>query len=143
MYGFDNVNGNLVQIEGRDADAIGLEPIVNEQENVVNFDGVVEEDKVWNQLRTVFDPEIPINIVDLGLIYSCEIKADEDGGANVFVKMTLTAPGCGMGPHIASDVKTRVSSIPGTKNVYVELVWDPPWDREMMSDAAKLQLGMF
>jgi probable FeS assembly SUF system protein SufT len=96
---------------------------------------------VWDALKTCYDPEIPVNIVDLGLVYLCELN-DEEGGKNVNIKMTLTAPGCGMGPVLASDVKSKVEALPGVKNANVEVVFDPVWDRSMMSDAAKLQLGM-
>ena len=105
-------------------------------------DGAPDPEAVWAQLRQVFDPEIPVNIVDLGLVYLCELKEAEGGGTDVKIKMTLTAPGCGMGPVLAGDVKNKVESLPGVKNAEVEVVFDPVWDRSMMSDAAKLQLGM-
>jgi probable FeS assembly SUF system protein SufT len=97
---------------------------------------------VWDSMRTCYDPEIPVNVVDLGLIYSCEISNDEDGGSFIEIKMTLTAPGCGMGDMIASEVKQKIAGVPGTSDVKVELVWDPPWDRSMITESAKLQLGM-
>jgi len=97
---------------------------------------------VWDQLKTCYDPEIPVNIVDLGLVYLCELE-ESDGAKNVKIKMTLTAPGCGMGPVLASDVKSKVESLPGVKQADVEVVFDPMWDRSMMSEAAKLQLGMY
>jgi len=93
-------------------------------------------------MKTCYDPEIPVNVVDLGLIYSCKITESKDGGSNVDVKMTLTAPGCGMGDMIASEVKQKIEGVPGSNEVTVELVWDPPWDREMINEAARLQLGM-
>ena len=93
-------------------------------------------------MKTCYDPEIPVNIVDLGLIYSCSLSDNSKGGSNVEIKMTLTAPGCGMGDMIAGEVKQKIEGIPGTADVSVELVWDPPWDRDMINEAAKLQLGM-
>jgi probable FeS assembly SUF system protein SufT len=102
----------------------------------------VNEEQVFAQLRTCYDPEIPVNIVDLGLVYDVQILPLPTGGNRVEVKMTLTAPGCGMGPILQQDVETKVSSIPGVKEAAVFLVWDPPWSREMLSEAAKLQLGM-
>ena len=93
-------------------------------------------------MKTCYDPEIPVNVVDLGLIYSCKITENKDGGADVDVKMTLTAPGCGMGDMIATEVKQKIEGVPGSNKVTVELVWDPPWDREMINEAARLQLGM-
>ena len=100
------------------------------------------EEKIVAALKTCYDPEIPVNIVDLGLVYLCEVTDAEGGGKDVKIKMTLTAPGCGMGPVLAGDVKHKVEAIPGVKNADVEVVFDPVWDRTMMSDAAKLQLGM-
>ena len=105
-------------------------------------DGKVNEEQVLEQLRTCYDPEIPVNIVDLGLVYDLQILPLPDGGNRVEVKMTLTAPGCGMGPVLQQDVETKVSAIPGVKEAAVFLVWDPPWNRDMLSEAAKLQLGM-
>ena len=100
------------------------------------------EDQVILGLKSIYDPEIPVNVVDLGLIYSCKITENKDGGADVDVKMTLTAPGCGMGDMIATEVKQKIEGVPGSSIVNVELVWDPPWDREMINEAARLQLGM-
>jgi len=135
------VNGNLVKISGVDADAIGK---VREEETSdvqKKNDEPVQEEQVWAQLRTVYDPEIPVNIVELGLIYDLQIN-NKKAGSFINVKMTLTAPGCGMGPAIAMDAETKIRNIPGVNNVLVEIVWEPLWDREMMSDEAKLQLGM-
>ena len=136
------VNGNLVKISGRDADAIGMKQEKSEisEANYKPGDPVSEE-SVWEQLRTVYDPEIPVNIVELGLVYDLKIN-DNDDGSHIKLKMTLTAPGCGMGPAIAQDAEQKVSSISGVKNVIVEIVWEPVWNRDMMSDEAKLQLGM-
>jgi len=136
------VNGNLVKISGADADAIGKEAVKEKKSTVEYKPGEpVKEEQVWEQLRTVYDPEIPVNIVELGLVYDLNIKSD-DAGSFVQVKMTLTAPGCGMGPAIAMDAETKIRNIRDVKDVQVEIVWEPVWDREMMTDEAKLQLGM-
>jgi len=129
--------GLMVRVSGREVEAIGKE--AQEQPEVKPEELTPEtlEAMVWDALKTCYDPEIPVNIVDLGLVYLCEI-----GEGEVKVKMTLTAPGCGMGPVLASDVKGKIEAIPGVKNAEVEVVFDPVWDRSMMSDAAKLQLGM-
>ena len=136
------IRGNLVRVEGIDADAIGkipeVQPWLEETEN----DGRVNEKAVWEAMKTCYDPEIPVNVVDLGLIYSCEISDDDNGGSLVAVKMTLTAPGCGMGDMIATEVKQKIEGIPGASEAKVELVWDPPWDRDMINESARLQLGM-
>ena len=107
----------------------------------LNSNNFANEEEVWNVLHTCYDPEIPVNIVDLGLVYNCEIK-EEEGGVNIIIQMTLTAPGCGMGPVIADEVKQKLLSLSGAKAVEVELVWEPQWNQDMMSDAAKLQLGL-
>ena len=130
--------GQMVRIEARDADAIGKEPAATAAAAV---QGPLEE-QVWEQLRTCYDPEIPVNIVDLGLIYDCTLEP-ADGGQRAQVKMTLTAPGCGMGQVLADDVKRKVESLPGIVGADVEVVFDPPWNPNMMTEAAKLQLGMF
>lgn len=136
------VRGNLVRIEGVDADAIGKIPEFQPWLEEVETDGTANENAVWEAMKTCYDPEIPVNIVDLGLIYSCELSDNKEKGTNVEVKMTLTAPGCGMGDMIATEVKQKIEGIPGTAEVTVELVWDPPWDRDMINESAKLQLGM-
>ena len=97
---------------------------------------------MWGQLKTVFDPEIPVNVVDLGLIYSCDVSAKENGTTSVLVKMTLTAPGCGMGPTIAADAKAKILALEGIDEADVELVWDPPWNQSMISEAGKMKLGI-
>ena len=135
------VNGNLVKISGADADAIGKDPEEKKSDVSKTTGEPVQEEQVWEQLRTVYDPEIPVNIVELGLIYDLQIK-DQKEGSQVHLKMTLTAPGCGMGPAIAMDAEMKIRNIPSVKDVQVEIVWEPLWDREMMSDEAKLQLGM-
>ena len=137
------VNGNLVKISGKDADAIGLESVVYEvDKSKIDLSIPVEEELVWNQLKMVFDPEIPVNIVDLGLIYDMNIEHKATGGSFVNIKMTLTAPGCGMGPMIAQDAQNKVRTVPGVLDVNVDLVWEPQWDRGMMTDEARLQMGM-
>ena len=135
------VNGNLFKISDTDADAIGKEP---EQKTDIDLDSSnkeVNEQQVWDQLRTVYDPEIPINIVDLGLIYDCKLEKSKKGTI-VKIQMTLTAPGCGMGPVITGEAKHKVEGIPGVSEANIELVWEPLWNRDMMSDAALLQLGI-
>jgi probable FeS assembly SUF system protein SufT len=135
--------GLMVRISGKDVEAIGKTPqAVPEQAPDEELTPQKLEQLVWDQLKTCYDPEIPVNIVDLGLVYLCELKPADEGGSEVKVKMTLTAPGCGMGPVLATDVKHKIESLPGVKNAEVEVVFDPVWDRSMMSDAAKLQLGM-
>jgi probable FeS assembly SUF system protein SufT len=137
--------GQLVRIEARDADAIGKEiptGVPGGASGPEEGDGPLE-DQVWTQLKTCFDPEIPVNIVDLGLVYNCEVSALPEGGSKVDIKMTLTAPGCGMGPVLAQDVKSKVESIPGVKQADIEVVWDPQWNPNMMTEAARLQLGFF
>ena len=136
------IRGNLVRIEGVDADAIGKIPEAQPWLEETEKDGKANEKAVWEAMKTCYDPEIPVNIVDLGLIYSCSLSDNSKGGSNVEIKMTLTAPGCGMGDMIAGEVKQKIEGIPGTADVSVELVWDPPWDRDMINEAAKLQLGM-
>ncbi len=134
------VNGNLVKISGKDGDAIGKKTI-KESKVKSNESKIINEDVIWEQLRTVYDPEIPVNIVELGLVYDLKIlKKDE--GYDIQVKMTLTAPGCGMGPVIAQDAEMKIKNLAGVLNVLVEIVWEPIWDRDMMTDEAKLQLGM-
>ncbi len=134
--------GLMVRVSGREVEAIGKTPL--EKAEVAPEDLTPEklEEMVWEQLKTCFDPEIPVNIVDLGLVYLCELQEAEGGGRNVHIKMTLTAPGCGMGPVLAGDVRTKLESLPGVREANVEVVFDPVWDRSMMSEAARLQLGM-
>ena len=135
------VEGNLFRIAGQDADAIGKEPVAPPAvpENATDAD---IENVVWQQLRTCFDPEIPINIVDLGLVYRCEIKSLPDGERSVEVDMTLTAPGCGMGDILVQDAQEQIGVIPTVADVRVELAFDPPWNQSMMSEEARLQTGM-
>lgn len=142
-----NINGNLARIDGKDADALGFEVSQEKREKALSSNGKVNEDEVWEALRNCYDPEIPINMVDLGLIYDCAIipLEDEDGnhtGNKIHILMTLTAPGCGMGQFIADDVHNKVAAVDNVTEVDVELTFDPPWSFEMMSDAAKLETGM-
>ena len=135
------VEGNLFRISGDDADAIGKprpEPLQLEEGA---GDEAVEK-LVWDQLRTCFDPEIPINVVELGLVYDCDLEAVA-GGRKVNIRMTLTAPGCGMGEVLVEDVRTKVERVPTVVEADVELVFDPPWNQSMMSEAARLETGMF
>jgi len=135
------IQGNLFRIDGKDADAIGMEPetLPELPEDASEAD---VENLIWTQMRRVYDPEIPINIVELGLVYECRITPDGEGNRDVHINMTLTAPGCGMGDILAYDVREKVQRVPTLNNVSVEIVLDPPWSFEMMSDAAKLQTGM-
>ena len=137
-----NINGNLARIAARDADALGFD-IDEENSNSQAIDSGSLEDMVWNQLRTCYDPEIPINIVDLGLIYNCEITPQESGENRIDILMTLTAPGCGMGQFLAEDVQSKIASLPNVGKVNVELTFDPPWDQSMMSEAARLETGLY
>jgi len=136
------IEGNLFRVAGIDADAVGMEPI---RPPAVPDDASDQdiESVVWDQMRTCFDPEIPINIVDLGLVYSCEIERTASGGRAVSIRMTLTAPGCGMGPILMEDVREKLEIIPTVEEAHVDLVFDPPWNQAMMTDEARLQAGLF
>lgn len=131
-------NGNMVRVDGTDADALGLEPLKFEFE--APADGQISEAQIWEALHSVFDPEIPVDLVNLGLIYRVDI--DQQAG-RVEIDMTLTAPACGMGPVLVGDVEHRIALVPNVEQVVVNLVFDPPWDREMMSEEAQLETGMF
>ena len=132
----------LARITDANADALGLEPRAPQPAPASAHSTVpVDEKAVWDELRTCYDPEIPVNIVDLGLIYSLE-ASDEPEGKRVSVKMTLTAPGCGMGPALAADAEQRILGVPGVSSANVELVWDPPWSPAMISPAGRERLGM-
>ena len=135
------VNGNMARFDGTDADAIGQHPLELAFEQA-NEDGSVREEDLWYVLKTVFDPEIPVNIVDLGLVYGCDL-IQRDGQNVVQVRMTLTAPNCGMGPVLVGDVEDRLAKVPNVDKVEVELVFDPPWSRDMMTEEAQLELGLF
>jgi len=137
-----NVNGNLVRIDGNDADALGKElpkdPVGKKPFNLEGF----SDELIWAQLKTCYDPEIPVNIVDLGLIYEVQITKRREGDHHIVVKMTLTAPGCGMGPVLMQDVENKLKALPEVGDVDVVLVFDPPWNSDMMTESAKLELGM-
>ncbi|HEY5623982.1 MAG TPA: putative Fe-S cluster assembly protein SufT, partial [Gammaproteobacteria bacterium] len=135
------IEGNLFRIAGIDADAIGKEPIRPPE---IPPDATEEqlESVIWQQLKTCFDPEIPINIVDLGLIYHCDLSVDDAGKRIVKVDMTLTAPGCGMGDILMEDVREKIEIIPTIERADVELVFDPPWNQSMMSEEARLEAGL-
>lgn len=133
------VNGNLVRVAGSDGDALGL--VILDQPDINQMEGSLE-DKIWAMLKTCFDPEIPVNIVDLGLVYDCQVLPLGMNDFRVEIVMTLTAPACGMGPVLVADIEEKARSMDGVKEVKVDLVFDPPWDRDKMSDEAKLQLGM-
>src|SRR5688500_6274674 len=135
--------GVMARIGGQDADALGFaaetstaKPAKTEQS------GPVHVDQVWEQLKNCYDPEIPVNIVDLGLVYDCQLTKTPEGGNRVDVKMTLTAPGCGMGPAIAHDAQSKILTIDGVDEADVQLVWDPPWNQNMISEAGRMKLGM-
>lgn len=135
-------DGFMVRIATKDADALGEKTETAQTDAGVTLTKEEIEKRIWGQLRTVFDPEIPVNVVDLGLIYLCEVTEAPEGGYHVHIKMTLTAPGCGMGPILQADAQGKIFKIPGIKKANVEMVIDPPWNPSMMSEGAKLQLGM-
>jgi probable FeS assembly SUF system protein SufT len=132
--------GYMCRVEAKDTDALGLSNAATAQAPTVH-EGNFSEHMVWEQLKTLYDPEIPVNIVDLGLVYSCVITPLEQGVNRVHIKMSMTAPGCGMGNVLKADVESKLSRLPSVKEVHVEVVFDPPWHPGLMSDAAKLQLG--
>lgn len=133
--------GNMVRISSNDADALGKE-VHSLKALVTDTDPETVEKNCWEVMRTVYDPEIPVNIVELGLVYNCRVTAVSEALNDVYVEMTLTAPGCGMGPVIQSDVEKCIRALPSIDNVNVEVVLDPPWSQEMMSEVAKIQLGL-
>ena len=133
------INGNMAQISADNADALGIK---SEKTNHDSMNAEFSKQLVWDQLKTCYDPEIPVNIVELGLIYDLNIE-DSDHGKKVNIKMTLTAPGCGMGPGISDEVDRKISALQNVESVNVELVWEPQWNQGMMSEAAQLELGMF
>src|SRR6185369_6308181 len=128
------VNGNMFRIEGKDADALGKEPTAAKTASGQPVTQENLEKEIWNQLKSCYDPEIPVNIVDLGLIYDCHLSLLNAGSFKADVKMTLTAPGCGMGPVLAKDVQSRLLSLERVDDVNVELVWDPPWNQGMITE---------
>lgn len=136
--------GAMYRIDERNADALGKEVAEHARPGTAEEpppDAEALEQIIWSKMRQCYDPEIPVNIVDLGLIYDCRILPQDDGQYRVEIKMTLTAPGCGMGPVLAEDVRSRVDEIPGVRETAVEVVFDPPWNPNMMTEAARLQLG--
>jgi len=138
-YTVTSESGCMHRIDVKDADALGISNTAVAEEPAA--DAKFSEQLLWNQLRTVYDPEIPVNIADLGLIYSCVSTPLEPGGYKVEIKMSMTAPGCGMGNVLKADVEGKVSKVPEVKEVDVEVVFDPPWSPARMSEAARLQLG--
>ncbi len=137
-------HGYMVRISGKDADAMGFERTATASAATVDAPRGVEdlEKLVWDQLRTCYDPEIPVNIVDLGLVYECKVTEIENGGHRADVKLTLTAPGCGMGGVLAADAQDKIGGLAGIREANVEIVFEPPWNPSMMSEAARLELGM-
>lgn len=136
------VDGNLFRVAGVDADAIGKKPVMPPSLP----DDATEDDVeslLWEQMKTVYDPEIPVNIVDLGLVYRCDMRTDENGDRIVDIDMTLTAPGCGMGDILVDDVRSKLKLVPTVNQVNVELTFDPPWNHNMMSEVARLETGMY
>ena len=133
--------GQMVRVASHDADAIGQEVEAETDMKPPESEGDLEK-LVWDELRTVYDPEIPVNIADLGLIYKCEVSPHPEGDYKVDIDMSLTAPGCGMGDVLKMEVESKLERLPGVKACEVELVFDPPWDMSMMPEATKLQLGM-
>ena len=132
----------LARIAAENVDALGIESATTKPNEGKPAAGPVDEKAIWDKLKTCYDPEIPVNIVDVGLVYDCKITPREISGAKVDVKMTLTAPGCGMGPVLAAEAKSKIESIPGVDEAEVELVWDPPWNQAMISEVGKMQLGL-
>lgn len=134
------LNG-MYRISAEDADALG-EEVLNDEEETGQTDEPADQDAIRDALRSVFDPEIPVNIVDLGLIYKIDIEENDEGKRLVSIDMTLTAPGCGMGPVIAEDAKGKVNKLRGVDEAVVEIVWDPPWTQDLISEAGKMELGL-
>ncbi len=130
----------LVRISREEAARSGIIP--PEQSVVESDDNLTLEERIWKVLRNIYDPEIPVDIVNLGLVYGVEVIPQQEGGSHVNVQMTLTAPGCGMGPHLMAEAEAGIASLDGVCNVNVEFVWDPPWNQDMMSEEARMQLGL-
>ncbi|MGA2655734.1 MAG: putative Fe-S cluster assembly protein SufT [Gammaproteobacteria bacterium] len=135
------LHGNLVRIENKDADALGFE-IEESPIDVENDTGMVDVEQVWGVLSTCYDPEIPVNITELGLVYRCEVTHPTPNENHVIIEMTLTAPGCSMGPVMISEIEAKLKKIRHVTSTDIQLVFDPPWNQALMSEAAKLQLGM-
>ena len=137
------LNGNMFRVDGVDADALGKVPEQSPAEKASKPETREDlEKQVWDQMKTCYDPEIPVNVVDLGLIYNCHLEELEPGSHKAKVKMTLTAPGCGMGPAIQADVENKILCVETVDEADVELIWEPLWSRDMMTEAARLELGM-
>jgi probable FeS assembly SUF system protein SufT len=141
-YTVTTEQGAMMRIEANNADALGLAPDPRQAQAAEAAPVPFSEKLVWDRLKTVFDPEIPVNIVDLGLVYSCQVTPAETGGHKIEIKMTMTAPGCGMGDVLRADIERKLSQLPEVRQVHAEIVFDPPWNPSRMSDAAKLQLGL-
>jgi probable FeS assembly SUF system protein SufT len=139
-YTVAGADGRMSRIETKDADALGLSSESTDLSPAT--EGTFSEKMVWDTLRTIYDPEIPVNIVDLGLVYCCEIQALEQGGHRIEIRMAMTAPGCGMANVIKADAEEKLASLPDVREVHIEVVFDPPWNPGRMSEAAKLQLGI-
>ena len=133
--------GGLFRIAPQDADALGFD-VPQSADTTPSPTSPVDEKLIWDTLRTCFDPEIPVNIVDLGLVYDMKLSPRPTGGADVDVKMTLTAPGCGMGPAIAGDAQVKLLNLPGVEDAHVEIVWDPPWHHSMITEQGRKILGL-
>ena len=141
-----NVNGNLARIDAKNADALGFDvenSTVADTKKEIIGDGTVNEQSVWDQLKTCYDPEIPINIVELGLIYQCDVTPLGADANQIDITMTLTSPGCGMGDYLADDIRSKILALPNAARVNVDVTFEPPWSYDMMSEAAKLETGMF
>ena len=137
-----HAQGGLFRIAAKDADALGLEPASDPTPENALLAGELNEELIWSALRTCFDPEIPVNIVDLGLVYDMKVTPLPSGRSSVSVKMTLTAPGCGMGGVIAGDAQQKIQALPGVEEALVEIVWDPPWHHSMISEQGRKILGL-
>ena len=139
-YTLVTLQGYMCRLDGKDADAIGKEPIAQPTQEELSSRPL--KDVAWDVLKTCYDPEIPVDIVDLGLVHSCEVEELPEGGNKVVVRFTLTAPGCGMGDVLRSEIERKMSGLPNVKETDVQIQLDPPWDQSKMSDAARLQLGL-
>ncbi|WP_434387258.1 putative Fe-S cluster assembly protein SufT [Melittangium boletus] len=138
--------GQLMRIDEKDVEVLGADYLAQLAKAapppaVTAPEGEFDPERIWDELRTVYDPEIPVNIVELGLVYECKATPLPEGGQRVEIQMTVTAPGCGMGPVLVEDVRQKVKAVPGVAEADVQLVWDPPWSQDRMSDVARLQLG--
>ena len=135
--------GGMAQINGSHAEGIGEKATASAAIDKADHDGPPSDEAIWDAMRKVYDPEIPVNIVDLGLVYNMNVHpTEEDDGYEVQVDMTLTAPGCGMGPAIANDAKCKIEAVPGVTEAKVDIVWDPPWRQDMISEVGKMELGL-